>query len=421
MRWLVTAILFTVSLWGAVSVETKWLEGDTFSDYLQKHNIPQRLIKNIDEGDKQFLSEIQSGVKVFELYDNDGDFLQSLIPLGREMQIQIFKDEIANEYLFDIIPIIYGIREHDVVMPISVSPHNDIISNIHHAPLATKITKLFKGSVNFRKLHKGDTLAFIYKQRERLGKPFLNPDIVVAMIETGGKKHFIFVDEEGDGYRHTYKDVSYVTKGKKKVRCEVKVKNRKSFGMPLRHVRISSRFSYKRWHPILKRYRPHLGVDFASKRGTPLLAVGSGKVIYAGWMGGYGKVVKIKHEGGYISLYAHQSRIRVKRGARVKKGQIIGYVGSTGRSTGPHLHFGLYKKHRAINPLRMINKRYNKRTKIITKVVNIIKKKRVVIKGAKENKKRLLKIIENPPEVFSWRGTEKNFIYIDELKKIDKG
>ncbi len=420
MKWLFICSLFLSSLFGAVSVETKWAEGDTFSDYLQKHEIPQWLIKNIDDEDKQFLSEIQSGIKVFELYTKEGELLQSLIPIGREMQIQVFKDEEHDRYVFDIIPIIYGIREHDVVMPITVSPYSDIVNNIHYIPLATQVNHLFKKSVNFRKLHKGDTLALIYKQRERLGKPFLDPEVLVAMIETAGKKKFIFVDEEGVGYTKTYKNVSYVTKGKKKVKQEVKVKG-SSFGMPLRHIRISSRFSYKRWHPILKRYRPHLGVDFAAKRGTPLLAVASGKIIYSGWMGGYGRVVKIKHSNGYISLYAHQSRIRVKKGTHVKKGQIIGYVGSSGRSTGPHLHFGLYKKNRAVNPLRMIHKRYNKRIKIITKVVDIIKKKKVPIKGAIENKKRLLEIVENPPKLFNWQGTKENLMYFDDIKKASKG
>ncbi len=411
MKSLIVLFLLASSLFGATCQESSWQEGSTFSSYLEKNGIPQNLIQHIDDEDKQLLSEIQSGEKIFELYSTEGKLLQSLIPIGREMQIQISKDEINDEYLFDIIPIIYGIREHEVVMSINSSPHSDIMKNIAHAPLATKINHLFKGSVNFRKLHKGDTLALIYKQRERLGKPFLNPEILVAMIETGKKKKFIFVDEEGVGYKNTYKDVSYVAKGKKKVKYEVKVKSSKSFGMPLRHVRISSRFSYKRWHPILKRYRPHLGVDFAAKRGTPLLAVGSGTVIYSGWMGGYGRVIKIKHQGGFVSLYAHQSRLRAKRGARVKKGQIIGYVGSSGRSTGPHLHFGLYKRNRAINPMRMINKRYNKRTKIMTKMVDIIKKKRVPIKGAVKNKERLLKLLENPPELFSWSGTKDNFIY----------
>jgi hypothetical protein len=147
--------------------------------------------------------------------------------------------------------------------------------------------------------------------------------------------------------------------------------------------------------------------------------VASGKVIYAGWMGGYGRVVKIQHASGYVSLYAHQSRIKVKRGQRVKIGNVIGYVGSTGRSTGPHLHFGLYKNHKAINPLRVINRKSVSRSKIITKIIDIVKSKKVLIKGAKKSKKRLLKMLENPPKTFDWNNIENNFMYIKDRPKAN--
>ncbi len=104
------------------------------------------------------------------------------------------------------------------------------------------------------------------------------------------------------------------------------------------------------------------------------------KFIYSGEMGGYGKVIKIKHEDNYITLYAHQSRLKAKKGEIVKKGQVIGYVGSTGRSTGPHLHFGLYKNGMAINPMRMVKfsskgllgkdkKSFLRRKRIYTKII----------------------------------------------------
>jgi murein DD-endopeptidase MepM/ murein hydrolase activator NlpD len=416
-----SVILWTLlisSLFGAVSVESEWKEGEVFSTYLESHGISQNLIQNIEDTDKQFLSEIQSGVKIFELYDKNGDLLQSLIPIGEEMQIQISKDELNDEYLFDIIPIIYGVREHEVVIPITTNPNQDIVNSIHHTRLATTIDHLFKGRVDCRKLQHGDTLAMIYKQKQRLGKPFLDPEVKIAMIETNHKKKFVFVDEDGEGHSDTVKEVEYITKGKKRVREEVSGKGSGKFGMPIRNVRISSRFTYKRWHPILKRYRPHLGVDFAAKRGTPLLAVAPGKVVFSGWKGGYGRVVKVKHAGGYVSLYAHQSRIRAKQGSYVKKGQVIGYVGSSGRSTGPHLHFGMYRSNRAINPLKVIHKRYNKRSRMVTKIIDIINKKRVVIKGAKENKERLLKILDNPPELFSWEHTKNNFMLVNDKENI---
>ncbi len=116
--------------------------------------------------------------------------------------------------------------------------------------------------------------------------------------------------------------------------------------------RISSRFGLRQ-HPVLRFTRLHAGVDFAAPPGTPILAAGAGHVIEAGRFGGYGNWVKIGHEGGLATGYAHMSRIApgVKRSARVRQGQVIGYVGSTGLSTGPHLHFELHRGGRPVDPL----------------------------------------------------------------------
>ncbi|MDO9513586.1 MAG: M23 family metallopeptidase [Elusimicrobiota bacterium] len=115
---------------------------------------------------------------------------------------------------------------------------------------------------------------------------------------------------------------------------------------PLHFRRISSYFSNRRFHPILKYYRSHHGIDYAAPTGTPVSSIGDGKVVYVGRNGGYGKMVKIKHNSTYESWYGHLSRYSssIKRGAFVKKGQDIGYVGTTGLSTGPHLDFRI-KKH----------------------------------------------------------------------------
>ena len=113
--------------------------------------------------------------------------------------------------------------------------------------------------------------------------------------------------------------------------------------------RVSSRFGMRR-HPILGYSRMHKGMDFRAGHGTPILAATDGRVTAAGWHGGYGKQVRIKHEGGLATSYSHMSRIVAKAGSRVKKGQLIGYVGSTGLSTGPHLHYELYRNGKAINP-----------------------------------------------------------------------
>jgi murein DD-endopeptidase MepM/ murein hydrolase activator NlpD len=124
---------------------------------------------------------------------------------------------------------------------------------------------------------------------------------------------------------------------------------------PLEFTRISSTFSSSRFHPILKVRRPHLGVDFAAPTGTPVRAVGNGSVKWAGWKGGFGRHVEIDHGANLASAYSHLRGIHpsVKRTGRVKRGQVIGWVGQSGQATGPHLHFAIFEKGRYVNPLRL--------------------------------------------------------------------
>ncbi|MEO0170588.1 MAG: M23 family metallopeptidase [candidate division WOR-3 bacterium] len=121
---------------------------------------------------------------------------------------------------------------------------------------------------------------------------------------------------------------------------------------PLKSYVITSGFGI-RFHPILREYRPHHGVDYAAPYGSPVHTVASGRVVFAGWKGGYGKTVIIKHTNGYQTLYGHLSRIYVKTGQVVEQGDVIGAVGSTGLSTGPHLHFEIRQHGKLMNPLRI--------------------------------------------------------------------
>lgn len=122
---------------------------------------------------------------------------------------------------------------------------------------------------------------------------------------------------------------------------------------PLKFSRISSGFTRARFHPILKTTRPHLGVDFAAAVGTPVRSAADGVVISAGWAGGYGKVVRLRHSRGLETLYGHLSRIDVKGGQRVSQGTLIGAVGSTGLSTGPHLDYRILRQGQYVNPLKL--------------------------------------------------------------------
>jgi len=124
---------------------------------------------------------------------------------------------------------------------------------------------------------------------------------------------------------------------------------------PLSYRRISSGFTHRRYHPVLKRYMPHLGIDYAAASGTPVVTIGDGTVSFAGWKKGFGKIVEVRHSRSYTTTYGHLAGFGsgIRSGARVAQGQVIGYVGSTGISTGPHLDFRM--KHGAtwVNPLKI--------------------------------------------------------------------
>ncbi len=122
---------------------------------------------------------------------------------------------------------------------------------------------------------------------------------------------------------------------------------------PLRFTRISSRFSRSRLHPVLGIRRPHLGIDYAAPAGTPVQAAANGVVALAGWQGGYGKAVRLRHANGYETLYGHLSRIDVRRGQRVSQGTRLGTVGATGLATGPHLDYRMTRNGNFVDPLRI--------------------------------------------------------------------
>ena len=124
---------------------------------------------------------------------------------------------------------------------------------------------------------------------------------------------------------------------------------------PLRYSYISSYYSKSRYHPILKYWRPHQGLDYAAPKGAPVTSIGDGAVTFKGWKGGYGNLLEIKHKNNFITRYGHLSKFAkgIHVGQKVKMGELIGYVGSTGLATGPHLHFEMHRNGVAINPLKV--------------------------------------------------------------------
>ena len=122
---------------------------------------------------------------------------------------------------------------------------------------------------------------------------------------------------------------------------------------PLNFRRISSGFTKRRYHPVLKRWMPHLGIDYSAAAGTPVVTIGDGAVVYAGWKKGFGNIVEIRHNSTYLTTYGHLSRFGkgIRKGTRVAQGQVIGYVGNTGLSTAPHLDFRMKRRSDWVNPM----------------------------------------------------------------------
>ena len=199
--------------------------------------------------------------------------------------------------------------------------------------VAVQIAEMFSSEIDFRRaLRKGDRFNVVYEALEADGEPLRTGRVLSAEFVNSGKAHqaMWFQPPGQDALGAQHKGGYYTLDGKSLRRAYL--------GSPLEFSRISSGFSM-RFHPILQKWRAHLGTDFAAPTGTPARTVGDGVVSFAGVQGGYGNVVFIKHRNGHETVYAHLSKINVRVGQSIGQGQTIGLVGSTGWSTGPHLHF----------------------------------------------------------------------------------
>jgi murein DD-endopeptidase MepM/ murein hydrolase activator NlpD len=208
--------------------------------------------------------------------------------------------------------------------------------------ILSQLADIFNWDLDLEKdVHKGDTIKVLFEKRSRKGQDAkASLRVLAAELINAGQKFTAIYFEKQKGMGNYYN-------------LEGRSLARSFLRFPLEFTSITSYFSHSRFNPILRVNMPHTGVDFAAQRGTPVRAVGDGVVTQAGWNGGYGKAIDIQHDTTYASRYGHLDRFAegIHAGVSVVKGQIIGYVGSTGRSTGPHLHFELYKDQQYVDPL----------------------------------------------------------------------
>lgn len=231
-------------------------------------------------------------------------------------------------------------RESDVAGKVNSSLWVAMQESGASPQLAVMLSHIFGWSVDFFGIQKGDEFRLIYSQEYVDEKPLNNFRIHAASFcASDSMVYAIPFVQDGE-------ELFYNADGNSLEGAFLKA--------PLDYYRISSRFSNSRFHPVLKRYRAHHGVDYAAPTGTPVYAIGNGKVIAKGYQaGGGGNYVKIRHNSMYVTTYMHLSRFAkgLKIGDTVKQKQVIGYVGSTGISTGPHLDFRVHENGKPINPL----------------------------------------------------------------------
>jgi murein DD-endopeptidase MepM/ murein hydrolase activator NlpD len=205
------------------------------------------------------------------------------------------------------------------------------------------LTDIFAWDINFfTDIRDGDTYTVLYEKYYVQDAFKGYGRVLAARFINQGEDHIAVYFDDGNGIKGYYDD-----KGKPIQKLFLKA--------PLNYRRISSGFSYRRIHPISRKVRPHLGVDYAAPTGTPVVALGDGKLVAIGWSNGFGKSIQVKHRAGYDSYYGHLSRYAkgMKKSTQVNQGQVIGYVGMTGVATGPHLDFRVKYNGKFINPLKL--------------------------------------------------------------------
>ena len=207
--------------------------------------------------------------------------------------------------------------------------------------LALKMSDVYAWTIDFYGLQKGDHFRVIYEELY-VDSSYIGTDKILAAEFTSNGKDFYAFYFEKDSTR------GYFDENGNSLR-------RSFLKAPLKFSRISSRFTGARLHPVLRIVRPHYGVDYAAPRGTPVVALGDGRINEVGWKGGYGRFISIRHNSIYTTTYAHLSGYAkgIKAGVFVKQGDLIGYVGMSGLATGPHLDFRVYKYGSPIDPLKM--------------------------------------------------------------------
>lgn len=324
-------------------------KGDTLGTVLQKAGISEtethqaltHLQKKFNPKDLQIGQPVSITFTKDEADSEKRRLCRLKVPGGFEKDWIIEQNQGENDFSLQEFkrPIETAISHHKVTIQNSIFV-DGVRDGIPEAVLVNMVKQLSFDLDFQRDIQPDSTFEVIYEQSYDPSRhQYKAGKILFASITVDGKPHelYLFTDKNGD-------EEYYNPKGESIKKALLRT--------PLDAIRITSKFG-KRRHPVLGYTKMHKGVDFAAPTGTPIFAAGNGTVKYAGVKGGYGNYIMVQHTGSYSTAYAHLSRFRkgLKTGQKVKQGEVIGYVGSTGMSTGPHLHYEVLIDNKHVNPL----------------------------------------------------------------------
>ena len=317
-------------------------EGETFSALMTRLGMDQESAFLLAQAcDSVFdVRKMRAGNGIDAYYDGDGTVPKYVVYEHDKIHRTVFRTADSLAVWKYSRPVETTLEYSDVTIHSSL--WNDMAAAGAPLFLIVSLSEIYAWSVDFFALQEGDRFKSLYKQSSCEGEVISIDTIYYAEFISGDTMVPAIMFDQGDGGNIYWKQDGESL--------------RKAFlKAPLKFTRISSGFSYRRKHPVSGKVKPHTAVDYAAPTGTPVMTIGDGTVLSAGWTNGGGKTVKIRHNSSYTTSYMHLSRYAngIREGARVRQGDVIGYVGSTGVATGPHLDFRVWKDGTPVNPLKL--------------------------------------------------------------------
>ncbi len=334
--------------YGFVADTLQFIEGEIksgmfFSQLLQQHKVSYPIIEKVATNSKPVfdIRNLRAG-KTYTIVTRDST---------KGADYMVYEPNVYEYIVFDLKDSLNARKvEREVNIEVKTSAGvvessmwNAMVDNGMSFNLAARLEDALQWSIDFHHIQKKDKFKLVYDEKYIEGEQVGVGDLHAAYFQNNGEDFYAFYYKSEDGKHEGYYDENGRPMNKGFLRS------------PVKYSRISSRYNLRRFHPVLRRVKAHLGTDYAAPYGTPILSVGNGVVERIGYTRGNGRFIKVKHDDTYQTQYLHMQKFAkgMAKGTQVKQGQVIGYVGSTGLATGPHVCFRFWKNGKQVNHMAL--------------------------------------------------------------------